>query len=110
MVSPSYPGSHSTKSTYPSLELGISSLSDGWSMDIKIFFGIVVVVVVVVIVVDGEVVVVEVVVVEVVVEEVLAIVVSIIISPTVLSVSIEQVMKRSMKIKGFFIILKFRNY
>jgi len=74
-------------------------------MDIKIFFGMVVVVVVVVIVVDGEVVVVEVV-----VEEVLAIVVSIIISPTVLSVSIEQVMKRSMKIKGFFIILKFRNY
>ena len=105
MVSPSYPGSRSMKSPYPTLELGISSLSDGWSMDIKIFFGMVVVVVVVVIVVDGEVVVVEVV-----VEEVLEIVVSIIISSTVLSESIEQVMKRSVKIKDFFIILKFKNY
>ena len=81
MASPSYPGSRSMKSPYPWFELGISSLSDGWSLDIKIFFGIVVVVVVVVTVVDGEVVVVEVVVEEV----VLVIVVSIIVSSPELS-------------------------
>ena len=91
MESPSYPGSRSMKSPYPSFELGISSLSDGWSMDIKIFFGMVVVVVVV-IVVDGEVVVVKLVV----EEEVLEIVVSIIISSTELSVSTEHAVNKSM--------------
>jgi hypothetical protein len=106
MASPSYPGSRSIKSPYPRFEFGISSLSDGWSMDIKIFFGIVVVVVEVVTVVDGEVVVVEVVVEGV----VLVIVVSIIVSSTALSVSIEHAIKKSMKIKDLFIILKIKNY
>tara|TARA_B000000532_G_scaffold144264_1_gene115870 strand:- start:239 stop:439 length:201 start_codon:yes stop_codon:yes gene_type:complete len=66
----------------------------------------VVVVVVVVIVVS-----VEVVVVEVVVEGVvLVIVVSIIDSSTEFSVSNEHAVKKSMKIKDFFIILKIKNY
>tara|TARA_B100001057_G_scaffold498890_2_gene607525 strand:- start:496 stop:723 length:228 start_codon:yes stop_codon:yes gene_type:complete len=75
-------------------------------MDIKIFFGIVVVVVEVVTVVDGEVVVVEVVVEGV----VLVIVVSIINSSTEFSLPIEHAVKKSMKIKDFFIILKIKNY
>jgi hypothetical protein len=75
-------------------------------LDIKIFFGIVVVVVEVVTVVDGEVVLVEVVEEEV----VLDIVVSIIISSTEFSVPIEHAVKKSMKIKDFFIILKIKNY
>jgi|TARA_A100001037_G_C14612201_1_gene397802 hypothetical protein len=75
-------------------------------MDIKIFFGIVVVVVEVVTVVDGEVVVVEVVVEGV----VLVIDVSTIVSSTALSVSIEHAIKKSMKIKDLFIILKIKNY
>ena len=74
-------------------------------MDIKIFFGIVVVVVVVVTVVDGEVVVVEVVEEEV----VLVIVVSTIVSSIEFSVPIEHAVKKSMKIKDFFIIFKIKN-
>ena len=69
-------------------------------MDIKIFFGIVGVVVEVVTVVDGEVVVVEVVV-EVIVLE---IVVSIIISSAELSAPIEHAENKSMKIKDLFTI------
>jgi hypothetical protein len=98
MASPSYPGSRSIKSPYPRFEFGISSLSDGWSMDIKIFFGIVVVVVEVVTVVDGE------------EGVVLVIDVSTIVSSTALSVSIEHAIKKSMKIKDLFIILKIKNY
>jgi hypothetical protein len=74
-------------------------------LDIKIFFGIVVVVVEVVTVVDGEVVLVEVV-----EEEVLDIVVSIIISSTEFSVPIEHAVIKNMKIMDLFIILKIKNY